>query len=120
MESKPSDNRVPTPEISNIQPSSPTLDPAHQHHDAHHINRQSIEKITGDGTVYTKEIAYDGSNGRSDDGDSREKPGDEKAAVAPGGDEEAGATSGKSRWLRRYRKQIRIAIHAVIWLLFTG
>ena len=122
MEGKASDNRAPTPEISSMKPTSPTLDPAHQHHDAHHSNRQSIdEKGVGDGALYTKEIPFDTSNGQSDDGDSREKPADEKTAAAASGDEEAGAPSGgKPKIWRRYRKQIRIAVHAVIWLLFTG
>lgn len=116
MDGNPSDNRVPTPEISSMKPSSPTIDPA-----AHNSSRQSVEKETGDGTVYTKEIAYDGSNGQSDDGDSREKPGSGKDTAPAGVDEEAGTTtSATTRFMRRYRKYIRIGVHAVIWMLFTG
>ena len=104
--------RTATPEISGVPSSnSPALDPAHQHHDAHHS--RSDEKGGLEGDVYTKEVSSERSishdidpkyaNGSQDiEAGEQEKP--NKARV----------------FYMRYRREIRIAIHAIILALFTG
>ncbi|KAL1956272.1 hypothetical protein VTO42DRAFT_7445 [Malbranchea cinnamomea] len=106
-----------SPEISGVQRSnSPTLDPAHQHHDAHHSRPDAKGH---DGEVCMKEL-------QSEKSSSRESGRVNQSAaknVKELGDVESGEQEPKNR-LRvfriQYRPQIRIAIHSIILALFTG
>ncbi|KAK2801918.1 hypothetical protein FQN51_005067 [Onygenales sp. PD_10] len=97
----------------------PALDPANQHHHAHKQHTEFAEKGRVDDVVYSKEM--DHSN--IDHGTHSQSDAD---GVGKDGDVEAGRTVEGEQpnvfvltW-KRYRRQFIIAIHAIIWMLFTG
>lgn len=105
--------RSPTPEISGVQSSnSPALDTAYQQHPSADDSR-SDEK--GQSDVYMKELQGEKSN--SQDLDPNAKYANESQDVE-GGEPEP---QNRFRVFRmRYRRQIRIVMHAILFGLFTG
>ncbi|KAF3490520.1 solute carrier family protein [Arthroderma uncinatum] len=104
-----------SPEAPGANPPSPTLNPAHQHHDAHHVHpTPNTEKPPVGGAISERGISNtsDPLHGSH-----------EKHVVENDGDVEGGRSleegNRRSIW-SRYKKEIRIAIHLTIFLLFTG
>ncbi|KAM5475324.1 hypothetical protein MauCBS54593_001800 [Microsporum audouinii] len=108
-------DNLPSPEAPGANPPSPTLNPAHQHHDAHHV-RESInaEKPAIGGTVTERGLSDTSHRIQS----STEKPIVENLSDVEGG-QAVEEGSRRNIWAR-YKKEIRLAIHLAIWILFTG
>ncbi|KAK2808902.1 hypothetical protein FQN50_004378 [Emmonsiellopsis sp. PD_5] len=94
----------------------PALDPANQHHHAHRQHTEFAEKGREDDVVYSKESNIDHGNHSQSDADGVGKDGD----VEAGRTEEGEQPNVYVQIWRRYRRQCIIAIHAIIWMLFTG
>lgn len=96
-------------------PPAPALNPAHQHHDAHHVHQvMNDEKPIEDGAA--AERGTSNTSGRITS--STEKP-----VVETTGDVESAQTSsegGRRTIWSRYKKEIRLAVNLGIWLIFTG
>ncbi|KAK2737658.1 hypothetical protein FQN57_007465 [Myotisia sp. PD_48] len=116
-QNQPIHNRPTSPEISS---DNPTLDPAHQHQGPLHsiCGPSSTEKVLDGKAVNERESVLESSSRCSQDALTHE----ETREGAPDRlDEEGQTTEPKKAGLRtRYRKQIRIATHIIIWLVFTG
>lgn len=82
---------------------SDTKEPIHQHHGVH---RSASFGETQEKGVYTREFEDSEASNQKPTGDDIEAPVDDGERKA-------------KRW-HPYRRQIRIAVHLAIWLLFTG
>ncbi|PGG95593.1 hypothetical protein AJ79_09966 [Helicocarpus griseus UAMH5409] len=110
-----------TQDISGSRAPDPALDPAHQHHHEHHQHSAYAEKGREDEVAYTK----DADSKMPDTTPLDRGSGSHSDTNKPAGDVEAGQDGEEksniiSRIWTRYRAQFIIAIHIVIWLLFTG
>ncbi|EGD93499.1 H+/nucleoside cotransporter [Trichophyton tonsurans CBS 112818] len=105
----------PSPKTPGANPPAPALNPAHQHHDAHHVHQTTNnEKPVEDGAA-----AERGTSNTSD----RIASSTEKPVVGTTGDVESAQNSseGGRRTIRsRYKKEIHLALNIGIWLIFTG
>lgn len=95
----------------------PALQPEHQHRHAHHHHTAFAEAGRDDDIVYSKDANFEKSivpEPSPLDHGSRSHSSAEK-------DAEAGETSPAPRpFYKRVLKQWRHAMHAAIWILFTG
>ncbi|EEH22224.1 hypothetical protein PABG_04435 [Paracoccidioides brasiliensis Pb03] len=112
-----------TTEISMSRSPDPALDPAHQHRHPHRHHSTVSEKSCEDDIVYTK--GFDESNilepspldhGCQNPSDTHPTEDIEAGQVEV--DEEKKNIFSRT-WIR-YRPQVNIAIHAALWILFTG
>lgn len=95
----------------------PALQPEHQHHHAHHHHTAFAEQGHEDEVVFSKDTAFEKGivpePSPLDHGSQSHSQGSK--------DEETGETNPAPRaWHRRALKQWRHALHAAIWILFTG
>ncbi|KAK2867763.1 hypothetical protein FQN49_003495 [Arthroderma sp. PD_2] len=112
QDNKPAVDSSQSPEAPDANPPSPTRNPAHQHHDVH--RPFDTEKSPVSGAISERGVS------NTSDGlhDSNGKPIVENNADVEGG-RPVEEGNRRSIWAR-YRKEIRMAIHLTIWLLFTG
>ncbi|KAJ5190270.1 uncharacterized protein N7498_009255 [Penicillium cinerascens] len=110
-ESKPSAD-VSTRDSHQIDPA---LQPEHQHHHAHHHHTAFAEQGREEEVVYSKDTAFE-------KGIVPEPTALDHASKSHSqSDEETGESQPAKRpWVQRTLRHWRKAVHAVIWLLFTG
>lgn len=96
----------------------PALNPANEHHHAHHNHSALAEKGHQDEVVYTEGTTAEKSNIPD------HSPQDHSAYTEKGKEisdiEDLGEGRAARLWQRRLIKQWRHVAYAVIWLLFTG
>lgn len=93
-------------------PRDPALDPANEHHHAHHHHTAFAEKGREDEVVYSVDVK--GPDPSSLDDSCPDKKSKDVDV------EDLGEGRAMRPWQRRVLKQWRHALHAFIWLLFTG
>ncbi|BDD55680.1 hypothetical protein MPDQ_000861 [Monascus purpureus] len=107
-----------TPEVTTTtltHARDPALDPANQHHHAHHNHTAFAERDREDDVVYAKDPTLDKTMAADP------SPLEHYTRSSSGDDpEQTGQSYPKRPWHRRVLKHWRHAIYAVIFLLFTG